>query len=90
MSSCVLLVQCLSCKFACHFVFSDYTNMSQFLNRILGIPVELQNAMFKYFTDTLDAIVSEAKRAGHYDLGILGEVSLHASIVWPLGCARRA
>ncbi|CAN8015470.1 unnamed protein product, partial [Ixodes persulcatus] len=49
----------------------DYTNMSQFLNRILGIPVELQNAMFKYFTDTLDAIVSEAKRAGHYDLGIL-------------------
>ncbi|CAN7985939.1 unnamed protein product, partial [Ixodes pacificus] len=63
----------------------DYTNMSQFLNRILGIPVELQNAMFKYFTDTLDAIVSEAKRAGHYDLGILGEVSLHASTVRAAG-----
>ncbi|CAN8016820.1 unnamed protein product [Ixodes persulcatus] len=49
----------------------DYNNMSKFLNRILGIPVELQNAMFKYFTDTLDAIISEAKKTGRYDLGIL-------------------
>ncbi|XP_077510663.1 protein strawberry notch homolog 1-like isoform X3 [Amblyomma americanum] len=49
----------------------DYNNMSKFLNRILGIEVELQNALFKYFTDTLDAIISEAKRTGRYDLGIL-------------------
>ncbi|XP_064461172.1 protein strawberry notch homolog 1-like isoform X2 [Ornithodoros turicata] len=49
----------------------DYNNMSKFLNRILGIDVELQNAMFKYFTDTLDAIISEAKKTGRYDLGIL-------------------
>lgn len=49
----------------------DYNNMSKFLNRILGIAVELQNALFKYFTDTLDAIISEAKKTGRYDLGIL-------------------
>ncbi|KAH6933665.1 hypothetical protein HPB50_017430 [Hyalomma asiaticum] len=49
----------------------DYNNMSKFLNRILGIEVELQNALFKYFTDTLDAIISEAKKTGRYDLGIL-------------------
>lgn len=37
------------------------------------MPVELQNRLFKYFTDTLNAIVSQAKRTGKYDMGILGE-----------------
>ncbi|XP_076040208.1 protein strawberry notch isoform X2 [Oratosquilla oratoria] len=49
----------------------DYNNMSKFLNRILGMPVELQNRLFKYFTDTLAAIITQAKRTGKYDLGIL-------------------
>uniref|UniRef100_A0A8D9EDV4 Protein strawberry notch n=1 Tax=Cacopsylla melanoneura TaxID=428564 RepID=A0A8D9EDV4_9HEMI len=49
----------------------DYNNMSKFLNRILGMPVELQNRLFKYFTDTLAAIVSQAKKSGRFDLGIL-------------------
>lgn len=37
----------------------DYNNMSKFLNRILGMPVELQNRLFRYvivqsiFTDVL-------------------------------------
>lgn len=38
------------------------------------MPVELQNRLFKYFTDTLNAIVSQAKRTGKYDMGILGEL----------------
>lgn len=49
----------------------DYNNMSKFLNRILGMPVELQNRLFKYFTDTLQAIISDAKKTGRFDLGIL-------------------
>ncbi|CAG0894216.1 unnamed protein product [Darwinula stevensoni] len=49
----------------------DFNNISKFLNRILGLPVELQNRLFQYFTDTLNAIVSQAKKAGRYDLGIL-------------------
>ncbi|KAJ8932613.1 hypothetical protein NQ314_014543 [Rhamnusium bicolor] len=49
----------------------DYNNMSKFLNRILGMPVELQNRLFRYFTDTLAAIVTSAKRSGRFDLGIL-------------------
>ncbi|XP_059487413.1 protein strawberry notch [Neocloeon triangulifer] len=49
----------------------DYNNMSKFLNRILGMPVELQNRLFQYFTDTLAAIVQQAKKTGRYDLGIL-------------------
>ncbi|KYB27027.1 protein strawberry notch isoform X3 [Tribolium castaneum] len=49
----------------------DYNNMSKFLNRILGMPVELQNRLFRYFTDTLEAIITQAKRSGRFDLGIL-------------------
>lgn len=49
----------------------DYLNISKFLNRILGMPVDLQNRLFQYFTDTLAAIVLQAKKSGRYDLGIL-------------------
>uniref|UniRef100_A0AAR5PXE4 Protein strawberry notch n=1 Tax=Dendroctonus ponderosae TaxID=77166 RepID=A0AAR5PXE4_DENPD len=64
----------------------DYNNMSKFLNRILGMPVELQNRLFKYFTDTLAAIITQAKRSGRFDLGILdlgagGEVVKRARLV---------
>lgn len=51
----------------------DYNNISKFLNRILGMPVELQNRIFKYFTDVLVATISQAKKLGRFDLGILGE-----------------
>ncbi len=46
--------------------------MSKFLNRILGISVEIQNHLFLYFTDTLAAVVLQAKRNGRWDMGILG------------------
>lgn len=46
--------------------------MSRFLNRILGMPVDLQNKLFEYFTDTLDDIITREKEAGRFDLGILG------------------
>lgn len=49
----------------------DYNSISKFLNRILGMPVELQNRLFKYFTDTLAAIIAKEKRMGRFDLGIL-------------------
>ncbi|EDW78559.2 uncharacterized protein Dwil_GK16502 [Drosophila willistoni] len=49
----------------------DYNNISKFLNRILGCPVDLQNRLFKYFTDTMTAIINHAKRGGRFDLGIL-------------------
>lgn len=49
----------------------DYNNMSKFLNRILGMPVDLQNRLFKYFTDTLNAVIQGAKKEGTFDMGIL-------------------
>lgn len=51
----------------------DYNNISKFLNRILGVPVELQNALFGYFTETLTTIILQAKRNGRWDMGILGK-----------------
>ena len=41
-----------------------YNDMSKFLNRILGMPVKLQNLLFKYFTDTLNAIIDSVSILG--------------------------
>uniref|UniRef100_A0A8D0AA08 Protein strawberry notch homolog 1 n=1 Tax=Sander lucioperca TaxID=283035 RepID=A0A8D0AA08_SANLU len=54
----------------------DYNNMGKFLNRILGMEVQQQNALFQYFSDTLAAVIQEAKKNGRYDMGILGHVEL--------------
>uniref|UniRef100_A0A671VJ55 Protein strawberry notch homolog 1 n=1 Tax=Sparus aurata TaxID=8175 RepID=A0A671VJ55_SPAAU len=51
----------------------DYNNIGKFLNRILGMEVHQQNALFQYFADTLGAVIQEAKKNGRYDMGILGK-----------------
>ena len=48
-------------------VEKDALNMSRFLNRILGLPVKLQNQLFSYFTDTLAAVCQQAKKLGKWD-----------------------
>lgn len=35
--------------------------------------VQQQNALFQYFSDTLAAVIQEAKKNGRYDMGILGK-----------------
>lgn len=47
------------------------------MNRILGMEVEQQNAIFTFFSDTLAAIIAEAKRLGEYDQGIMGKMLSH-------------
>ncbi|MGH0167483.1 UNVERIFIED_CONTAM: hypothetical protein FKN15_062598 [Acipenser sinensis] len=49
----------------------DYNNIGKFLNRILGMEVQQQNALFQYFSDTLSAVIQNAKKNGRYDMGIL-------------------
>ncbi|XP_016121156.1 protein strawberry notch homolog 1-like, partial [Sinocyclocheilus grahami] len=36
-----------------------YNNIGKFLNRILGMEVHQQNALFQYFSDTLNAVLSD-------------------------------
>ncbi|EDV22204.1 uncharacterized protein TRIADDRAFT_29150, partial [Trichoplax adhaerens] len=49
----------------------DYNSIPKFLNRILGIPVVLQNKLFAYFSDTLNKIIQESKKTGRWESGIL-------------------
>lgn len=49
----------------------DSLNISRFLNRLLGLPVNLQNKVFSYFTDTLEEVIKRAKRSGRWDSGIM-------------------
>ena len=61
-------------KRSAHFLAVDkgsLASMSRFLNRLLGLPVELQNSVFSYFSDTLLAVIAEAKRCGKYEGGIM-------------------
>lgn len=50
----------------------DKVDISRFLNRILGMPVDVQNYLFSHFTDTMEDIIDRAKRAGKFEMGILG------------------
>uniref|UniRef100_A0A8C7ME22 Protein strawberry notch homolog 1 n=1 Tax=Oncorhynchus kisutch TaxID=8019 RepID=A0A8C7ME22_ONCKI len=49
----------------------DKGETGKFLNRILGMAVQEQNALFQYFSDTLAAVIQNAKKNGRYDMGIL-------------------
>uniref|UniRef100_A0A8C7ADG2 Protein strawberry notch homolog 2 n=1 Tax=Neovison vison TaxID=452646 RepID=A0A8C7ADG2_NEOVI len=48
-------------------------SITKFLNRILGLEVHKQNALFQYFSDTFDRLIETDKKEGKYDMGILGE-----------------
>lgn len=52
---------------------TDKSDIAKFLNRILGLNVKLQNHLFKYFMDSMDKVISDAKKNGKYDMGILGK-----------------
>lgn len=39
--------------------------------------VQQQNALFQYFSDTLSAVIQNAKKSGRYDMGILGKRMLN-------------
>ena len=62
----------------------DYNNISKFLNRILGIEVELQNKLFRFFTDTLTSVIRDQKRRGAWDMGILGQSAVHIALLHSL------
>uniref|UniRef100_A0A4W4HHX8 Protein strawberry notch homolog 2 n=1 Tax=Electrophorus electricus TaxID=8005 RepID=A0A4W4HHX8_ELEEL len=47
--------------------------ITKFLNRILGLEVHHQNALFQYFTDNFDYLIEKDKKEGKYDMGILGK-----------------
>ncbi|KAL3320693.1 Protein strawberry notch 1 [Cichlidogyrus casuarinus] len=49
----------------------ESSQMTKFLNRMLGMRVNIQNGLFRYFSDTLDELLKRAKREKKLDLGIM-------------------
>ncbi len=49
---------------------SKWPDVTRFLNRLLGMNLNRQKFMFRYFMVSLDNVVITAKRAGTYDVGI--------------------
>jgi predicted RNA methylase len=48
----------------------DQFNVPRFLNRVLALEVEEQNALFDYFADLFDQTVRYAKASGTFDEGV--------------------
>ena len=48
----------------------DEHNVPRFLNRILALPIEQQNALFDYFAELFDQTVRYAKASGTFDEGV--------------------
>ena len=44
--------------------------ISQFLNRLLGMPIEMQEIAFNYFTQTFEGVIMDHKQRGNYDSGV--------------------
>jgi hypothetical protein len=44
--------------------------VTNFLNRLLGVPVLKQNAVFAYYTAILDADIAQARTTGTYNEGV--------------------
>ncbi|KAL7592215.1 hypothetical protein Lser_V15G33893 [Lactuca serriola] len=52
-------------------VDSDMHDVGRFLNRLLGLPPEIQNRLFELFVRILDHLLQNARLEGHLDTGIV-------------------
>lgn len=51
-------------------MLEDLPPISRFLNRVLALEIEMQNAIFQYFEQLLESRIERAKLAGVYDVGL--------------------
>ncbi|KAL9146939.1 hypothetical protein ABFS82_13G142200 [Erythranthe guttata] len=58
-------------KISGRIVDSDMHDVGRFLNRLLGLPPDIQNRLFELFTGILDLILQNARVEGHLDSGIV-------------------
>ncbi|CAI2349586.1 unnamed protein product [Caenorhabditis sp. 36 PRJEB53466] len=49
----------------------EAATIPKFLNRILGLPVHAQNALFLYFSEIVAELIAQSKHDGTYDSGIM-------------------
>ncbi|VFQ58762.1 unnamed protein product [Cuscuta campestris] len=58
-------------KISGRIVDSDMHDVGRFLNRLLGLPPEIQNRLFELFVSILDLIIQKARMEGNLDSGIV-------------------
>ncbi|XP_042392351.1 protein FORGETTER 1-like isoform X2 [Zingiber officinale] len=58
-------------KVSGRIVDSDMHDVGRFLNRILGLPPDIQNRLFELFVSILDLTVHNARNEGQFDSGII-------------------
>ncbi|XP_039113703.1 protein FORGETTER 1 [Dioscorea cayenensis subsp. rotundata] len=58
-------------KVSGRIVDSDMHDVGRFLNRLLGLPPDIQNRLFELFISTLDVLVDNARSEGQFDSGIV-------------------
>ncbi|XP_024977453.1 protein FORGETTER 1 isoform X5 [Cynara cardunculus var. scolymus] len=58
-------------KFSGRIVDSDMHDVGRFLNRLLGLPPEIQNRLFELFVSILDHLLQNARFEGQLDTGIV-------------------
>ncbi|GAB2276382.1 udp-glycosyltransferase [Dionaea muscipula] len=61
-----------------HIVDSDMHDVGRFLNRLLGLPPEIQNRVFELFSSILDLVIQNVRTEGNLDSGI---VDIKANII---------
>eukprot|EP00268_Persea_americana_P026498 TRINITY_DN2591_c1_g1_i1.p1 TRINITY_DN2591_c1_g1~~TRINITY_DN2591_c1_g1_i1.p1 ORF type:complete len:1271 (-),score=272.64 TRINITY_DN2591_c1_g1_i1:376-4122(-) len=65
-------------KVSGRIVESDMHDVGRFLNRLLGLPPEIQNRLFEFFIIIFDLLVRNARYEGNFDSGI---VDIKANII---------
>jgi hypothetical protein len=58
-------------RFSGRIIDSDMHDVGRFLNRLLGLPPDIQNRLFELFTSILDVLVHNARIEGSFDSGIV-------------------
>ncbi|KAM7250787.1 hypothetical protein ACFE04_022670 [Oxalis oulophora] len=69
-------------KISGRIVDSDMHDVGRFLNRLLGLPPDIQNRLFELFVSILDILVQNARIEGNLDSGI---VDMRANSIELLG-----
>ncbi|XP_030965430.1 protein FORGETTER 1 isoform X2 [Quercus lobata] len=65
-------------KLSGRIVDSDMHDVGRFLNRILGLPPDIQNRLFELFISILDLLIQNARIEGNLDSGI---VDIKANVI---------
>ncbi|KAL8195817.1 hypothetical protein R6Q57_025570 [Mikania cordata] len=69
-------------KLSGRIVDSDMHDVGRFLNRLLGLPPDIQNRLFELFVGILEYLLQNARHEGHLDAGI---VDMKANTIELLG-----